>query len=1201
MSGGRGIGRGLLAIGLLCAISSAAVAAEVKPRSTPLAGGWLLRTGVLPDNEPKANLKPDGTLTIEGGGGAGHVPRVGPMIGDRSNFTAAFVYQAFKGDFILTGRRIRGDKGTGHENGGSGVAALGDLGGVRCGVARGSAGFSDADRPVWFRIVRRGERVGVYEGPDGKQWMACQGGAVLTAGTVYAGFHTDSWGDKGSSSASFDSITVEANPTFTYSTTWLANEFEGGWNNTVNSNMIGLAVHPDGTCLTAGMYGEQEAELGRYRDGKVLTNRPPNSVGEPSVIAMIPGRQQGLVGRENKLFRFDTHGDMSRGAESPTIGSGKGADALRGLAVFDQEIFVSSRSDNLVFVLDLESFAVKRQLPMTSPGPLAVDAKGVLWAVEEGWTQGHPASFPYDKPFRLLGLDRNTGRQVQQIDGIGIPSALAADDKAPSGARLLVADNGVDQQVKLFDVGGKAPQQIGTLGAKGGVFAGKPGEMKPGKFNGITGVGTDASGNIYTTTNGYPYRVAIVHSMPNISQLKAFAPTAINQSDPAALWKLHCTAFNIMGASWDRRTGDVYVGGLARYGYDATRGLGREWRLDGLTANQRDAPDGESFLRTFMSAPDIRWLDGERFLFLSERGTGGFRLYRLNRDGNLGALVRLVGTNPRTLRDLAAERTKDPTGISARFPANAPAPDLNKDGWSTNWSGYEWVDGRGGPVDGLQQREEYRDLSPLLGNSEADHTYIDSRGGITYCNYFKKKIFHQRYSGLKNGIPHYEDAITSYAIPAPFKNVSFAHYDPERDVMVLSGQTDENPGTFLVDTEVVRYTSWSTDPKPGERILFMPPLTTEIAGGEGDWRREHMIDKPVARAVAGDVLYATNRTGTVRAYDLIKGNLIEWIDPGPEVLGIGGFFEGSGTGVRAFETDQKGEHLVLRQSNNTIRIIAHRWKPDATNDGKLPPAPEPWARIHDGRVELLWGGRTYRSGTVKGYHVYRSGTKAGPYQQTARLIGHSSYIDEVPNGKTWWYRVSTVNLTGEGPQSEPVLAVAAKPVATPRTEVDVSTRGNWQGVYGKIGAYLARDQLKGGKEQLHRYDLDPAIRVGWPGIALYTNDVETSADADRLQSVFGEGQRVREGGWWEGRLTVTIFDGKPRQLTVAVEAKRKQHLIFRDPDTGAVLLDYAVPQSDTHPKLIQLGFTIAGRVEIEMKGEPFLGFFFDPVTGKAGK
>ena len=1181
---------------LLVLLGAAAALQAADLGSVPLRDGWKVRTGVLPKFEAKATFDAQGVLTIEGGGEANRVVRLLPAPANQPKFTSAFVYRAFSGDFIITGRRTRMEKGTGHENAGSGVAAIGGLDGYSSGVALASAGCDGGTNAnvVWFRIIRRGDRVGVYEGPDGKQWMASQSGAVITGPTVNAGFYTSSWGDEGSSRSIFDSISVVEKPVFTYSTTWLANEFEGGWDNTVNSNMISLVVDPDGTCYTGGMYGEQEACLGRYKDGQVTTLRPAQRVGDPGVMAAVPGGSEVLYTWENTIGIFERTG-LGRGKGSERIGTSIGHDSLRGLAVAGDEIFVSSRPDNMIYVLDLKERKVQRKLPFTRPGPLAVDAKGVLWAVEEGWTRGHPCLAIYEKPFRLLGLDSKTGKQVAEITGVGLPSALCADTNGPSKARLLVADNGPDQQVKIFDVSGKQPKLAGTLGTKGGVYAGTPGQMREGKFFGITGVGSDATGNIYTTTNGYPFRVAIPHSMPAISQLKAFGQSEIGKPEPKALWSLHCTAFNIMGSSYDPATGDVYVGGLARYAFDAKRGLGREWQLDGLTSNPRDDVPSETMWRTFQSSPDIRRIDGQRFLFLSGCASGGYNSFRLDAHGNLGVPVQSVSASPNRLKDAAEQRAKDPDERAVPPAEDPPTPTFEKKR-QMDWAAYDWADGRGGkPIDARPQLAEYRDLSSAVtdaGDGMSWQIWLDAKGGAWFCNPLRPTVCYRRCTGVQAGVPQYDGEVKVFPLPAPFTSVHFMDYDPERDVMVLSGQTAENRGGWLIDAVAVRYTNWSTKPVAGDQILYMPPFAGDIASGEGDWRRPHMIDKPVAWAVAGDVLYATNRTGTVRAYDLLKGNLIEWMDPGPEVLGTGGFFEGIHSGVRAFDVG-KGEHLILRQSNNTIRILAHRLKPAACSDGTLPLAPEPWARCSAGAADLQWGGRTYRTGTIKGYKVYRAERKEGPYKPLGGLIEQPSLRDPLPNGTSAWYRVATVNLVGEGPQSEPVQAASAKPSVTLKPDIDVSTRGNWQNVYGKLGAYLARDQLKGGDEKQRRYGLDPTVRVEWPGIAMYSKDVEASTDADLLQSVFGEGRRTGDGGWYEGRIVLTVLDGKPRRLTVAVEARRKQRLIFRDPETGTVMLDHAVPQSDQHPKTIYLGFTMAGRVEIELKGEPFLAFYID--------
>jgi hypothetical protein len=47
------------------------------------------------------------------------------------------------------------------------------------------------------------------------------------------------------------------------------------------------------------------------------------------------------------------------------------------------------------------------------------------------------------------------------------------------------------------------PKLIGTFGDEGGIYSGTLGEVGELKLNGVTGVGTDAAGNIYVSNNGF--------------------------------------------------------------------------------------------------------------------------------------------------------------------------------------------------------------------------------------------------------------------------------------------------------------------------------------------------------------------------------------------------------------------------------------------------------------------------------------------------------------------------------------------------------------------------------------------------------------------------------------------------------------------------------------------------------------------------
>jgi len=289
-----------------------------------------------------------------------------------------------------------------------------------------------------------------------------------------------------------------------------------------------------------------------------------------------------------------------------------------------------------------------------------------------------------------------------------------------------------------------------------------------------------------------------------------------------------------------------------------------------------------------------------------------------------------------------------------------------------------------------------------------------------------------------------------------------------------------------------------------------------------------------------------------------------------------------------------------------VRILAHRWNPLACNSGRLPPAPSILARPRAGEVELEWGGTTGITGTVKSYNIFRAEAQAGPYRKIGQSDG-SFYRDKRNDGQPAWYRVSTINLVGEGPQSEPVFAGAEAATAKRITGMgainadglDLTTRGNWQKVYGKEAAYLVQDSVaKGEKEEPHRYLT--AGTVVWPGMRDGT--VIVSDDQDLLQSVVAPGKRSPgTESWWSNqfgpvRFLFSLSDGKPRQITIAFAGNPT--FVFRDPDTGTVILEEKVTWPKENPKGGYAAFRVSGRFQLELTGEPFRAMFIDPAPAK---
>ena len=76
----------------------------------------------------------------------------------------------------------------------------------------------------------------------------------------------------------------------------------------------------------------------------------------------------------------------------------------------------------------------------------------------------------------------------------------------------------------------------------------------------------------------------------------------------------------------------------------------------------------------------------------------------------------------------------------------------------------------------------------------------------------------------------------------------------------------------------------------------------------------------------------------------------------------------------------------------------------------------------------------------------------------------------------------------------------------------MTTRGNWQGVYGADGVYLARDLVDSDRDHLNRRELKAGIVV-WPGISCGGKVVDDQ-NPDLLQSVIAPGRRCQAGNEW---------------------------------------------------------------------------------------
>ena len=195
---------------------------------------------------------------------------------------------------------------------------------------------------------------------------------------------------------------------------------------------------------------------------------------------------------------------------------------------------------------------------------------------------------------------------------------------------------------------------------------------------------------------------------------------------------------------------------------------------------------------------------------------------------------------------------------------------------------------------------------------------------------------------------------------------------------------------------------------------------------------------------------------------------------------------------------------VLQRFNVTI---------DGTPSGPGPPsAPTALAGIAgDGQVALTWNAPSFDGGSqIAGYRVYR-GTSPNPTNVLASGVATTSYTDlSAVNGAPYYYRVSAVNGSGEGPTSNEVSATpeAAVPPVTPLTIVDTFNRANenpltdagrWTNavIGGESGHYVTSNQLACSVT---------TTCTAWRNATQYGPDVEVSA---RIGTLPGDGNLIR--------------------------------------------------------------------------------------------
>jgi hypothetical protein len=169
-----------------------------------------------------------------------------------------------------------------------------------------------------------------------------------------------------------------------------------------------------------------------------------------------------------------------------------------------------------------------------------------------------PPSTPDSSP-RVSCTDGST------IASIEDPTALAFD----RAGRLLIGDNGPDQNVKIFTRVPGGWLRSGAFGETGGVFAGPVrGAAGPRRFWGIRGLGVDSAGNLYVGCTGIPMQTM------GGTDIRVFSA-----KDSSLLWNVQGLSFvNSADADPASEAGSVFLN-AKRFRMDWRSPPGKSWSL----------------------------------------------------------------------------------------------------------------------------------------------------------------------------------------------------------------------------------------------------------------------------------------------------------------------------------------------------------------------------------------------------------------------------------------------------------------------------------------------------------------------------------------------------------------------------------------------------------------------------------------------
>ncbi|MBW3623094.1 MAG: DUF4038 domain-containing protein, partial [Armatimonadetes bacterium] len=553
---------------------------------------------------------------------------------------------------------------------------------------------------------------------------------------------------------------------------------------------------------------------------------------------------------------------------------------IQGLWATNDRLYVSDPHTARIRIYNAETMEETGGWGIPRANRMAMDRKGTLWVIQKGDEKTPP---------QILGLapQGRVGERRLSLPKGTEPTALAFD---PQG-RLLVADNGPNQQILIYSDPLAGTKLVGTFGKKGGIYAGRPGEFGDLKFNAPMGVGADRKGNLYVASDG--------SSGGGGTVLESYTPAGkLN-------WRLLGLEFVDMGEIDPASESDVYTK-EERFRMDYSRPVGQEWTYKGYTIHRFKHPQ-DPRLHIWSAGAWVRRIEGKPFLFVTDMNAEHLQVYRFDsqKEGEIAVPAGLFAKKRLNIKGWPPNQPekgewiwRDANGNGAFDPGEyasnggKDAPGLQ--GWWVDTNGNVW---QATETEGIR-------MFPLKG--------LNAKGNPTWD-----------YAGMKS-FPH----------PSSFRQVKRIRYDPKADVLYLGGTTTEHANQHWkpMGPVIARYDGFlrSKEPKPTWQIVA--PYEKGSSG--------HSSCEPMGFDAAGEYLFVPYTgaskdlgfsTGHIEVFRASDGSRVGAMEPTPEIgeIGLQDIRECLSARLRP-----NGEYLVFLEEDWKAKILMYRWNPNAKSRGR---------------------------------------------------------------------------------------------------------------------------------------------------------------------------------------------------------------------------------------------------------------------------